>query len=109
MHMPQVPLCITGELLQQRFQPPGPVVLHASKFNPGAEEVAQELQAMYPSVSHVDGPECLSSASAELLPSGSLAVPSTSQSMHADEGSNSSKRLTGAVAQQPTPIYFLLS
>ena len=28
--------------------------------------------------------------------------------MHADEGSNSSKHLTAAVAQQPTPTHFLL-
>ena len=105
--MPQVPLYITGELLKQSLQPPGPVVLFASKFNPKAEAVAQELQAMYSAVSHIDDPAPFGSASPALC----LTTMSTSQSMHVDQGCKTPKgQLSqGAVAQQSRlPTHFLL-
>lgn len=111
----QVTLHIPGELLMQHLQPPSPIVLYVSKSNPGAEEVAQELQALHPSVSHVDDAECFSPARGlPWMQRASMVLrvarPSTSQSTHVDDGSNTSdSRLArGAVAHQSRPTHFLL-
>ena len=73
-----MPLYIANELLRQQLQPPESVVLLASKFNPGAEEVAVELKAMYPSVAYANDPARFPRSSSGM----SFSIRSKEASMH---------------------------
>ena len=59
----EIPLYIPGELLRQTLVSSSDVVLHISEFNPGAAELAAELQARYPAIKTTNNMQSLSGTS----------------------------------------------
>ena len=59
----EVQLFIPGELLRQHLRSTAPVVLYVSHFNPGAAELATELQAVYSAITTTSSMQSLSGGS----------------------------------------------
>ena len=98
-------LIIPGELMGQRLTGQ-PVVLYASKFNPGARSLAVELQAAYSEISYTDDEELVNSVIGDIpLPSlwsSSSFAKAVSQRRRRSKQAVSNRRQSARL--HPTPL-----